>query len=108
MFDTNSFGFLWSGSGSVNAAHSGRILSVGDGVVTVSGLDSAKSGELVLFQNNSKGMVLNLERTVVKVVLFGSEREVGQGVTFSGQKALLVFARGLSCWGVPLTAWAML
>ena len=60
-------------------SHVGRILSVGDGVVTVSGLDKARSGEMVLFSNGDKGMVLNLELSTVKIVLFGSEREVTQG-----------------------------
>ena len=48
-------------------------------MVTVSGLDRARSGEMVLFPNGDKGMVLNLETSVVKVVLFGPEREVTQG-----------------------------
>ena len=60
-------------------SHVGRILSVGDGVVTVSGLDKARSGEMVLFSNGDKGMVLNLELSTVKIVLFGSERDVTQG-----------------------------
>ena len=77
----NAFKFLWeTEEGSQgNSSHVGKILSVGDGVVTVSGLDQAKSGEMVLFPNGDKGMVLNLERAVVKIVLFGSEREVKQG-----------------------------
>ncbi len=62
-----------------STSHSGRVLSIGDGVAVVSGLFSAKAGELVLFASGEKGMVLNLERSVVKVVLFGSERSVKQG-----------------------------
>ena len=81
MYSLNAFKFLWeTEEGSQgNSSHVGKILSVGDGVVTVSGLDQAKSGEMVLFPNGDKGMVLNLERAVVKIVLFGSEREVKQG-----------------------------
>lgn len=81
MYGLNAFDFLWDSGSSESAspAHVGRILSVGDGVVTVSGLDRARSGEMVLFPNGDKGMVLNLETSVVKVVLFGPEREVIQG-----------------------------
>ena len=60
------------------SAHSGRVVSVGDGVAVVTGLSKAKAGELVLFSGEEKGMVLNLERSTVKVVLFGSERAIGQ------------------------------
>lgn len=81
MYSLNAFKFLWNTNedSQVNSLHVGKILSVGDGVVTVSGLDKAKSGEMVLFSNGDKGMVLNLERAIVKVVLFGSERDVKQG-----------------------------
>lgn len=81
MYSLNAFKFLWEikeGSQG-NPSHIGKILSVGDGVVTVSGLDKAKSGEMILFPNGDKGMVLNLERAIVKIVLFGSERGVKQG-----------------------------
>ena len=83
LFTVNTFEYLWSanaeGSAANNPSHVGRILTVGDGVVTVSGLDKACSGEMVLFSNGDKGMVLNLERHIVKIVLFGSERDVDQG-----------------------------
>jgi len=57
----------------------GKVLSVGDGVAIVSGLKYVKAGELVMFENEEKGMVLNLERRLVKIVLFGSEKNISQG-----------------------------
>lgn len=80
MYNLNAFGFVWSSdSTGVDPAHVGKILSVGDGVVIVSGLDKVKCGEMVLFSSGDKGMVLNLETSVVKIVLFGPERQVTQG-----------------------------
>jgi F-type H+-transporting ATPase subunit alpha len=57
----------------------GQVLSVGDGVAIASGLKDVKAGELVMFENEEKGMVLNLEKRLVKIVLFGSERDIAQG-----------------------------
>lgn len=53
VYSLNAFDFLWSAGSSENPspAHVGKILSVGDGVVTVSGLDKGRSGEMVLFEN---------------------------------------------------------
>jgi F-type H+-transporting ATPase subunit alpha len=80
MYSLNAFKFLWEVDGSQgNTLHVGKILSVGDGIATVSGLDKAKLGEMVLFPNGHKGMVLNLERALVKVVLFGPDRGIQQG-----------------------------
>jgi F0F1-type ATP synthase alpha subunit len=53
--------------------HIGKIKSVSDGVIVASGLTHARSGEMVLFSNGLKGMILNLERYLVKIVIFGSE-----------------------------------
>ena len=77
---SNVFSYLWASKFSASEAkHAGRVLSIGDGVASVAGLDKAKSGEMVMFASGDKGMVLNLERQVVRVVLFGSERTVTQG-----------------------------
>lgn len=50
----------------------GRVLSVGDGIARVSGLDNIQAGEMVEFANGVRGMALNLESDNVGVVLFGS------------------------------------
>ena len=58
---------------------SGLVLSINDGVAKILGLDSIRSGELVNFSNNLKGMALNLELHSVGVIIFGSDRNVSQG-----------------------------
>src|ERR1700733_3885040 len=60
-------------------AHVGQVLSVGDGVARVYGLDNVRAGEMVEFQNGVKGMALNLESDNVGVVIFGSDSAIGEG-----------------------------
>lgn len=55
----------------------GRILSVGDGIATIYGLQHAKYGELLEFENGTEGMVLNLEQKTVGCVLFGNAERSG-------------------------------
>jgi len=50
-----------------------------DGVTTVAGLDTVLSGELVLINNVVKGLVLNIEKRYVKVVIFANEASFSQG-----------------------------
>jgi proton translocating ATP synthase F1 alpha subunit len=57
----------------------GLVLSINDGVAKILGLNKIRSGELVNFKNNLKGMALNLELYSVGVIIFGSDREVSQG-----------------------------
>lgn len=57
----------------------GKILSIGDGIAIVSGLENAMLGELVLFTNNVYGMILNLEMDVVGVVIMGSTSNIKEG-----------------------------
>ena len=56
----------------------GTVISVGDGIAKVYGLDNVEYGEMVEFESGVKGMALNLERDVVGVVLFGSETSVSE------------------------------
>ncbi len=60
-------------------AEVGQVLSVGDGVARVYGLDSVRAGEMVEFQNGVKGMALNLESDNVGVVIFGDDRAIREG-----------------------------
>ena len=55
-------------------AEIGRILSVGDGIARVYGLENVQAGEMVEFPGGVKGMALNLERDNVGVVIFGEDR----------------------------------
>jgi F-type H+-transporting ATPase subunit alpha len=57
----------------------GRVLSVGDGIARVYGLDSVRAGEMVEFPGSVKGMALNLERDNVGVVIFGDDRGIKEG-----------------------------
>ena len=57
----------------------GQVLSIGDGVALVYGLNNVRAGEMVEFQNGVKGMALNLETDCVGVVIFGDDRSIREG-----------------------------
>jgi F-type H+-transporting ATPase subunit alpha len=59
----------------------GQVLSVGDGIARIHGLDNVQAGEMVEFDNGTKGMALNLEADNVGVVIFGSDSEIREGST---------------------------
>ena len=59
----------------------GTVLSVGDGIARVYGLDNVQAGEMVEFANGIKGMALNLEADNVGVVIFGTDSEIREGDT---------------------------
>ena len=59
----------------------GKVLSVGDGIARVYGLDNVQAGEMVEFDDGSKGMALNLENDNVGVVIFGDDRQIKEGDT---------------------------
>lgn len=62
-----------------DVAEVGRVLSVGDGIARVYGLDNVRYNEMVEFANGVKGMALNLEEDNVGVVLFGSDEGIREG-----------------------------
>ncbi|KZY53167.1 F0F1 ATP synthase subunit alpha [Sulfitobacter sp. KE29] len=62
-------------------AEVGRVLSVGDGIARVYGLDNVQAGEMVEFPGGIQGMALNLEADNVGVVIFGSDRDITEGDT---------------------------
>lgn len=59
----------------------GTVLTVGDGIATLSGLGEAEYGEIVLFECGIKGMILDLQDTEVGCVVFGDESEIVEGST---------------------------
>jgi len=67
----------------------GQVLSVGDGIARVYGLDSVQAGEMVEFENGTKGMALNLESDNVGIVIFGSDREIKEGQTVKRTGAIV-------------------
>ena len=63
----------------VEVAETGSVLSVGDGVARVYGLENVMAGELVEFPNGIQGMALNLESAQVGIVIFGEDRNIKEG-----------------------------
>ena len=59
----------------------GQVLSVGDGIARIYGLDNVQAGEMVEFSDGSKGMALNLENDNVGVVIFGDDKAIKEGDT---------------------------
>ena len=59
----------------------GQVLSVGDGIARIYGLDNVQAGEMVEFSDGSKGMALNLESDNVGVVIFGDDKAIKEGDT---------------------------
>src|SRR5262245_50395499 len=62
-----------------DVAEIGQVLSVGDGIARVYGLDKVQAGEMVEFPGGIRGMALNLETDNVGVVIFGSDRDIKEG-----------------------------
>ena len=67
----------------------GKVLSVGDGIARVYGLDNVQAGEMVEFEDGSKGMALNLESDNVGVVIFGDDRKIKEGDTVKRTNAIV-------------------
>jgi F-type H+-transporting ATPase subunit alpha len=67
----------------------GQVLSVGDGIARVYGLDNVQAGEMVEFENGVRGMALNLETDNVGIVIFGTDREIKEGQTVKRTRAIV-------------------
>jgi F-type H+-transporting ATPase subunit alpha len=67
----------------------GQVLSVGDGIARVYGLDNVQAGEMVEFESGVRGMALNLESDNVGVVIFGSDREIKEGQTVKRTRSIV-------------------
>ena len=67
----------------------GQVLSVGDGIARVYGLDNVQAGEMVEFENGVRGMALNLETDNVGIVIFGNDREIKEGQTVKRTGAIV-------------------
>ena len=82
---------------STDMSEVGRVLSVGDGIARVYGLDKVQLNEMVAFENGTKGMALNLEEDSVSVVLFGSDEGIKEGdiVKRTGQIVSVPVGKGL-------------
>ena len=80
-----------------DVAEVGQVVSVGDGVARVYGLDKVKAGEMVEFPGGIKGMALNLETDNVGVVIFGDDRDIKEGDTVrqTGEIVAVPVGKGL-------------
>ena len=67
----------------------GKVLSVGDGIARIYGLDNVQAGEMVQFSDGSKGMALNLESDNVGVVIFGDDRQIKEGDEVKRTKSIV-------------------
>ena len=72
-----------------DVAEVGQVLSVGDGVARVYGLDKVQAGEMVEFPGGIRGMALNLETDNVGVVIFGDDRSIKEGDTVKRTGAIV-------------------
>ena len=71
------------------ASETGTVISVGDGIATVYGIDHAMYGEIITFENGLKGMVQDIRRNEIGCILFGKDTEIKEGtkVTRTKKKA---------------------
>ena len=72
-----------------DVAEVGQVLSVGDGIARVYGLDKVQAGEMVEFPGGMRGMALNLETDNVGVVIFGDDRGIHEGDTVKRTGAIV-------------------
>ncbi|MEI8394879.1 MAG: F0F1 ATP synthase subunit alpha [Rhodospirillaceae bacterium] len=82
-----------------DVAEVGQVLSVGDGVARVYGLDKVQAGEMVEFPGGIKGMALNLESDNVGVVIFGDDRGIKEGDTVKRTGAIVEVPTGRGLLG---------
>ena len=82
-----------------DVAEVGQVLSVGDGVARVYGLDNVRAGEMVEFPGGIKGMALNLETDNVGVVIFGEDRSIKEGDTVKRTGAIVEVPTGKGLLG---------
>ena len=84
----------------------GKVLSVGDGIARVFGLDNVQAGEMVEFEDGSNGMALNLENDNVGVVIFGDDRNIKEGDTLKRTNAIVDVPVGKELLEELLMDWA--
>ncbi len=84
---------------SADVAEVGQVISVGDGIARVYGLDNVQAGEMVEFPGGIKGMALNLETDNVGVVIFGDDRDIKEGDTVKRTGAIVEVPVGKALLG---------
>ncbi|MCB0350578.1 MAG: F0F1 ATP synthase subunit alpha [Bdellovibrionales bacterium] len=91
----------------LEVTESGTVLSVGDGVARVYGLESAMAGELVEFPGSIYGMILNLEQDSVGVVILGEDRDIKEGDVVKRTKKIVQVPAGEAVMGRVVNALGM-
>lgn len=89
---------------SVEVAETGSVLSVGDGVARVHGLENVMAGEMVDFSNGVQGMALNLESSQVGIVIFGEDRNIKEGDVVKRTKKIVSVPVGEALLGRVVNA----
>lgn len=82
-----------------NLKEVGKVLSVGDGIATIYGLNSIKAGERLKFENNIDGMALNLDEDTVGAVIFGETRSIHEGTMVEATQSVMQVPVGLGLLG---------
>src|SRR4028118_1101847 len=77
----------------------GTVLSVGDGIARVHGLDNVQAGEMVAFATGVTGMALNLEADNVGIVVFGSDSQIKEGDTVRRTETIVDVPVGMGLLG---------
>lgn len=88
----------------IEVSETGTVLSIGDGVARVYGLENVMAGELVEFPGEAYGMVLNLEESFVGVVIFGEDRTIKEGDTVKRTKQIVQVPVGEALLGRVVNA----
>ena len=83
----------------VEVAETGTVLSVGDGIARVYGLDQAMAGELVMFPGDLQGMVLNLEEDNVGVAIMGEASHIREGDLVKRTRRIIEVPVGMGLLG---------
>ena len=82
-----------------DVAEVGTVLSVGDGIARIEGLDNVQAGEMVEFPNGVRGMALNLEIDNVGVVIFGDDRHIKEGDIVKRTQTIVETSVGMGLLG---------
>jgi len=77
----------------------GIVVSVGDGIARVYGCNDVQAGEMVVFENSINGMVLNLEKDSIGVVIFGDDREIREGSSVVRTREIISVPVGMALLG---------
>lgn len=88
----------------LDIAEVGKVLSIGDGIARVFGLNNVQAGEMVEFSSGVKGLALNLESDNVGVVIFGKDRDIQEGDSVKRTGSILDVAVGKPLLGRVIDA----